>query len=332
MGKILTIAVPTYNVERYLRESLDSYLIPEIMDDIEVLVINDGSKDSSPQIAAEYVQKYPNTFRLINKENGGHGSGINRGIIEAAGTYFKVIDSDDWVAADAMTALVHTLAGTKSDLVYSNFYWVDDQTRETKVEFAEPFAGVEYHKEYQFDEIGADMFLKMHGYTVRTELLRKIPQIDEHCFYVDMEYVLFPIPYVKTITFIPDYVYMYRVGLPTQSMSPERMQKNEDNYDRVLQRLFSYYDGCRDNGISKRKQQYMEHVLGRMVATRIKIFLSFPYDKQIQTSIREFDCNIKKNYPKVYAAVINRAVKILRKTGYHTYALAKAAYSLAERK
>ena len=95
--KVLTVLVPTYNVEKYLRRCLDSLLLPEVFEEIEVLVVNDGSKDGSADIARAYEKKYPQTVVFVDKENGGHGSTINVGIEKAQGTYFKVLDSDDWV-------------------------------------------------------------------------------------------------------------------------------------------------------------------------------------------------------------------------------------------
>ena len=88
----------------------------------------------------------------------------------------------------------------------------------------------------------------MHALTIKTELLRKIPKIDEHCFYVDMEYVLFPIPYVRTVTFLEEVVYQYRIGLAGQSMDMKSMQKNEVNYTRVLDRLLAYYEEQQRDG------------------------------------------------------------------------------------
>ena len=94
--KVLTILVPVYNTEKYIRRCLDSLLVPEVLESIEVLVVNDGSKDRSPEIAQEYAEAFPDTVVLVNKENGGHGSTINTGIERANGKYFRVLDSDDW--------------------------------------------------------------------------------------------------------------------------------------------------------------------------------------------------------------------------------------------
>lgn len=81
MEKILTIVIPTYNMQDYLRRCLDSLIVPEEqMKHLEVLVVNDGSKDNSSAIAHEYQDKYPDTFRVIDKENGNYGSCVNRGL------------------------------------------------------------------------------------------------------------------------------------------------------------------------------------------------------------------------------------------------------------
>lgn len=178
MEKLLSIVVPTYNVEKYLRKCLESFCMEGVQDKLEVLVINDGSTDSSVDIAGEYAGKYPGIFRIINKENGGHGSTINCGILEAKGKYFKVVDSDDWVDKEAFCKLFEYLGKCNSDVVYTNFHHVDDRTGKKTVEFASPFPDVEYGREYHFSEIKSSFFLKMHGYTIKTELLRNIPRIE----------------------------------------------------------------------------------------------------------------------------------------------------------
>lgn len=104
MNKILTVVIPTYNIEKYIETCLNSFVIPEVMEKLEVLVVNDGSKDSSAVLARAYEERYPDTFRVIDKENGGHGSTINRGLLEAAGTYFKVVDGDDWWRGNHLSA------------------------------------------------------------------------------------------------------------------------------------------------------------------------------------------------------------------------------------
>lgn len=330
MEKLLSIIVPTYNVENYLGQCLDSLCMKKTNGKMEVLIINDGSTDSSADIARGYIRNHPEVFRLINKENGGHGSAINRGIQEAEGKYFKVVDSDDWVDAEALDRLLSHLESSASDVVYTNFYHVDNRSGRKTVEFARPFPEVEYGREYHFSELKNNFFLKMHGYTIRTELLKNIPQIDEHCFYVDMEYVLFPVPQIETITFLDIFVYQYRIGLPGQSMSIQKMKRNANDYDRVLGRVLNFYSQWAPK-LPPEKLGYMEHVLGRMAASRIKIYLSQPYSRSNRKAIEAFEDAMRRNYPAVYQAVGNKAVLLLRRSRYRLYMAARAAYYWKER-
>lgn len=120
-GKILTVVVPTYNAEKYLEKNLNSLCVEEVLSEIEVIIVNDGSTDSSINIANKYAEKYPDSYKVITKENGGHGSGINCGIKYAQGYYFKVLDADDWVDKNALKNLVNYLKVCDDDIVYSGF-------------------------------------------------------------------------------------------------------------------------------------------------------------------------------------------------------------------
>ena len=133
MGKILTVVVPTYNAEKYLRDNLESFKIPELMEDLEILIVNDGSTDHSLEIAEEYVRQYPDTYRVITKENGGHGSAINAGTAAAVGRYLKVIDADDWVVTENLKELVDKLAVCTADVVLNPYHQVDMKTGEKTV-------------------------------------------------------------------------------------------------------------------------------------------------------------------------------------------------------
>ena len=315
MGKILTIVVPTYNAEKYLRDNLESFEIPELMQDIEVLIINDGSTDHSVDIAREYEARYPDTYRVITKENGGHGSGVNCGIAHARGTYFKVVDADDWVGKDAFVSLVKTLKATDADVVYSGFLWTYDHGEadkaafQTKAEIAIPFEGVAYQKIYPFDEIADKLYMKMHNMTIKTEILRGHQiQIDEHCYYVDTEYITYPIPYVNTICFVDAFVYYYRLGREGQSVGMDKMQKNEQNYDKVLASLLHFYQQLgQEIPCTQARKQYIARIIARVIAGKFKIMLSFPPSAEKKQQMKQYDKHLKELYRDIYDSNINKA-------------------------
>lgn len=325
--KILTVVVPTYNAEKYLRDNLEAFVYEDILLDVEILIINDGSKDKSLDIAMEYVQRYPDSFNIITKENGGHGSGINCGIHNASGKYFKVVDADDWVEADALRKLLQSLKQMDSDVVYSGFLWVFDQGQEDKklfkkkAEMSQPFIGVIYKQNYDFDEIADKLYMKMHNMTIKTDILRKHHIfIDENCYYVDTEYITYPIPYVKTISFVDEFVYMYRIGSQGQSVGIDKMQQNEKNYDKVLQSLFNFYAQLEsDVPCSNKKKKYIERIIARVVAGKIKIMLSFPATKGKKRELQIFEYNLRERYPNIYNENINKAIAVLRKSRYLMY-------------
>ena len=259
--KLLTIVVPSYNASKYLDFNLRSFLIPSVPEKLEIVVVDDGSTDDTAKIADAYRERFPDTIKVIHKENGGHGSGINAGLRVATGKFFKVVDADDWVDHEALEKLLDYLASfdlvkaddvtasSAPDIIYNNYYWrLSDDTKspgeyECKAEFKEPFAGVEYHKVYDFESVADKCYVKMHNMTVRTALLKKNHiHIDEHHYYVDMEYILYPMPFVQTIAFLPDYLYQYQIGRSGQSMDPVKLRKNAAQYDFVLESIFNYYN------------------------------------------------------------------------------------------
>lgn len=127
MEKVLTIVIPTYNMEKYLDKCLNSLIIPEYMDEIEVLIVNDGSKDSSLDIARKYETQYPQTFVVVDKENGNYGSCVNRGLKEANGKYFKVLDADDTFMTNNFFEFVKFLKSVDVDLVMSDILIKDQE-------------------------------------------------------------------------------------------------------------------------------------------------------------------------------------------------------------
>lgn len=325
MEKLLTVTIPTYNAEKYLKTCLDSLSVPELLDCLDVVIINDGSKDRSAEIAETYVNNHPDTFRLVNKENGGHGSGINRGIKEARGLYFKVLDADDWFDTDGLTELISFIRDTeqKPDLISSQFLWVLDngseepQTFERKAQFAAPFDGVQYKKVYNIDDVAEKIYVKFHNLTVRTSLLRENSvTMDEHCYYEDTEYAMYPFAFAKTISFTEKPVYMYRIGVSGQSMSKEKLLRNVKNYDLVMESLLNFYE---TNKVSIPVKHYFENFIARCHAGRIKIALNMPVGKESKDALKDLEKKLQKRAPEIFKANKNTAVKLLRCSGYSLY-------------
>lgn len=329
MSKVLTVVVPTYNIEKYISTCLESLCIEEIMDSLEVLIVNDGSRDCSAEIALTYVDRYPNTFRLINKENGGHGSAINAGVREATGRYFKVVDGDDWVDRTGIIALMRNAQMSDDDMIVSNYYWVNQVNGEKTIEHSLEETHLEYGITYQFEEIYDKVFVKMHAMTLKTSILKeKCPNIDEHCFYVDMEYILYPIPFVKTVRFIPEFVYMYRIGLSSQSVNIRNMQKRVQQHEHVFNTLLRYYEKNIQNIADSAVARYIEIGIAKMSCSQIKIYLSFTPSKEFKNKIIEQDRLLKRQYPRIYSAAQNKGVILLRRSHYLLYYFAAIVYGI----
>lgn len=367
--KLLTIVVPSYNASKYLDFNLQSFLCPSEPEKLEVIVVDDGSTDDTARIADAYHAKYPDTIKVIHKENGGHGSGINAGLRAATGKYFKVVDADDWVdhealekllgyiasfdAADAEadtdlnTAQVQAEAKARArdkdvsgpDVIYNNYYWrLTDETKspeeyERKAEFKEPFSGVEYRKVYDFESIADQCYVKMHNMTIRTEILKEHQiHIDEHCYYVDMEYILYPMPYVQSIAFLPEFLYQYQIGRQGQSMDPAKMQRNAAQYDHVLASIYAYYDAhCKDIKGPNRKK-YIDRLISRFYASRIKILLSMPDAAKRKNEFIAMEETLQRDYADIYTANVNKPIRLLRGSRYMLYPLAVAMMKNANEK
>lgn len=325
MDKLLTISVAAYHVEDYLAETLDSFLIPQVDKQLEVLIINDGSGEEISRIGREYQQKYPHVFRLVEKENGGHGSTVNRGMEEATGKYFKTVDGDDRVDPEGFADLLSYLETATEDLIVTDYVRFDDKTGKKIDTIGHDFPGKEYGKTYQLEEVCNRIYINMHAATYRTKLLKKMEwRLDEHCFYVDREYVLFPVPYVRTVAFLEKPVYEYRLGLATQSIEIRNMQKNCSHHEKVLMHLLDFYKK-EGRSLSPEKRRYVERGVARVLVSQYKIYLSFPPEKKWKQQIQKKDQLIKKEYPGIYVAVENAAIKLLRKSGYWMYGFASKA-------
>ena len=250
-----------------MRKCIDSLLIGG--EDVEILIVDDGSKDGTAKIADEYEAKYPTIVRAIHKENGGHGSAVNTGIENAKGLYFKVVDSDDWVREQPYRKILDTLRemtenGTPLDMLISNFSYEKEGEKHNKVmryRHALPENRVFGWNEVKHFHKG--QYILMHSVIFRTRLLRdsgmKLP---EHTFYVDNIYVFEPLPFVKNLYYLDVNFYCYYIGREGQSVNEQIMISRIDQQIKVNKIMVDYMVENQAKLVGKRKmRKYMLNYL-----------------------------------------------------------------------
>lgn len=243
--KLLSVTVPCYNSAGYMKRCLESLLVGG--EDVEIILVNDGSTDQTGEIADQYAAAYPTIVRVIHKENGGHGSGVNAGMETASGLFFKVVDSDDWVKEDAFLKILSTLrelAGenTLPDMVVSNFVYEKEGEKKGKVmhyRHALPVNELFTWKDVKHFRKG--QYILMHSVIFRTKLLRECGlRLPERLFYVDNLYVFQPLPYVKTMYYMDINFYRYYIGREDQSVNETVMISRIDQQIRVNKLMIDY--------------------------------------------------------------------------------------------
>lgn len=287
MEKKLTISVAAYNVEKYLNKLLDSIIQSHRMDEIEVLVVNDGSKDATAKIAEEYHQKFPKDIILINKENGGHGSTINTGILNAKGKYFKVIDGDDWVDSEGLCQFLDRLQEENSDIIVSDYQEIYEDSGKI---INKNYPMFEAYKVEDFNEVCNRVNrLLFHAVFFKTEILQQhVIKIDENCFYVDSEYVMYPIPYVKKFVYYPINVYCYRLGDMGQSVSIQSLQKNIAMHLKVSKHLLEFYK-IQEPKLESNVQIFLKSSVTMVNNKTIETLMSFPCRKIYKQEIKKLN-------------------------------------------
>ncbi len=318
MDKILSVSIAAYNAENWLERCLDSFCVFEVMDDIEILIVNDGSCDRTKDIAEKYVKQYPQTFRLINKENGGHGSTINTSICIAAGKYYKVVDADDWVESNGLVDLVQRLKTIDADAFLSPYYVVKAENMQKKLMQSVKDQG-RAKRVLKIDEISATINLQMHAITFRTAILQdNFTPIDEHCFYVDMEYLAFYFRLVRTVYISNIPVYDYLLGTNEQSVNIVNMVKRREQHLRVCSRIIEYYD-CEGNN------KIIKEIINGMIVAQYRVLLAIPEVRQSKSEFLSFERALAQK-KDIYEKAISSGIHSRRETAYLVFFLRKIHY------
>ena len=275
--KLLTFAVPCYNSQAYMEHCVETLL--EGGDDVEIILVDDGSKDDTGAIADRYAAQYPDIVRVVHQENGGHGEGVNQGLRRAQGLYYKVVDSDDWADVDALRKVIAKLREFSQmeqpvDMLVCNYVYehVEDQTQKV-MRYTNVFP---QNRVFTWDEIGRfrpSQYLLMHSVFYRTQLLRGCGlELPKHTFYVDNIFVYQPLPFVKTLYYMDLDFYRYFIGRADQSVNEQVMVKRVDQQLRVTRIMIDSHNLRSVAAQHRRLSRYMFNYLSMMM-TISSVFL-----------------------------------------------------------
>ena len=332
--KLLSVAIPSYNSEAYMKKCIDSLLVGG--EDVEILIVDDGSRDRTGAIADEYAAMYPSIVKAIHKENGGHGSAVNAGLENATGLYFKVVDSDDWVKESAYHKILDTLrdivAGdTTLDMLISNFVYEKEGEKKNKVmkyHHALPQGQIFTWKDVKHFRKG--QYILMHSVIYRTAML-KLSQLElpKHTFYVDNIYVYYPLPFVRKVYYLNVDFYRYYIGREDQSVNEKVMISRLDQQIFVTKTMIDMYQ--LKNVKCKKLRNYMINYLAIMMTVssilciRSKKAENLEKKKELWTYLKQKDF---KTFMKIRYGILGQTMNIPGRPGRKISSL---AYSVARR-
>ena len=314
MEKIISFIIPSYNVENCLPVCLDSFLIQESegFSQLEVIVVDDGSRDRTAEIAGSYVKRFPSVYRLIQKENGGHGSAINAGSQAASGKYMKVVDADDWVVTENLGELLKKLAKCHSDVVLTPFHQVHmkDGSREIWKMYCP-----EYEVEYSLGQVLSaykdfDRCLTFHGIMYRTEFYRHCGhKLPEKVFYEDQEYAAIPCCYAKSIYPVNLFLYQYQVGNAQQSVSAVNRVKRLGDIEKVAENILNY--AKRDTNclhpLSKAGKEYLlRKGEGIILSYYVTACLFQPDKRKGLKQANAFTAKLRRSCPEILSRIYKK--------------------------
>jgi glycosyltransferase involved in cell wall biosynthesis len=242
-------------------------------EDIEIILINDGSKDDTGKIADDYAARYPGIIRAIHQPNGGHGEGVNQGLRNATGLYYKVVDSDDWVDGDSLMLVMDKLREFAAmehpiDLLITNYVYehVEDNTSFTQ-QYKRTFPE---NRIFNWEEVGRfkpTQYLLMHSVIYRTQVLRDCGIVlPKHTFYVDNIFVYQPLPVARTMYYLNTDLYRYYIGRSDQSVNEKVMIKRINQQLKVTRLMIEAFDLEELAKTQPKLANYMLRYLSMMMA------------------------------------------------------------------
>ncbi|HKL79729.1 MAG TPA: glycosyltransferase family A protein [Mobilitalea sp.] len=319
--KLLTVAIPCYNSVAYMEHAIETLLFGG--DEIEIIIVNDGSSDDTQKIAERYQKKYPGIIRAIAQENGGHGEAVNTGLANANGVYFKVVDSDDWVNEKALIQVMETLKnliadGNSPDLFLANYVYERAEAKKKKVinyNWALPKDQI-----FTWDDImhfKQSQNILMHSTIYRTKLLKDCGiHLPKHTFYVDNIFVFQPLPFVKTLYYMDVNLYRYFIGREDQSVNENVMIKRIDQQLRITKIMIESHNLAQIK--SEKLRNYMIKYLSMMMTICTVFLIKEGSDESLvkKQDIWEYLKNYDKwLYKKIRSQILGRSMNLPGKFG-----------------
>ncbi|MDE6957237.1 MAG: glycosyltransferase family 2 protein [Lachnospiraceae bacterium] len=332
--KYISFAIPCYNSQEYMAHAIESIL--QGGDDVEIILVNDGSKDNTSAIAHEYMEKYPDIIKVVDKENGGHGDAVNSGLRNATGKYFKVVDSDDWVDVEALHKILQLLRNLEDedeeiDMLISNYvYEKVGAARKKCIHYRNALPKDEI---FRWDDLGhfrIDQYILMHSVIYRTEML-KLSQLElpKHTFYVDNIYVYYPLPYVRKIYYLDVDFYRYFIGRDDQSVNEKNMIARADQQIFVTKTMIDMYH-LKDIP-SKKLRRYMINYLAIMMTVSSIILIRSKKSENLMKK-KELWRYLKKKdmrtFLKIRYGILGQTINIPGRSGRK---ISSMVYSAARR-
>ena len=332
--KYISFAIPCYNSEEYMSHAIESVLTGG--DDVEIIIVNDGSKDKTSEIAHEYREKYPNIIKVVDKENGGHGDAVNSGLSSATGKYFKVVDSDDWVDEESLQKILELLRHFEEedqeiDMLISNYVYEKVGASHKKcIHYRNVLPQDEV---FRWDDIGhfrLDQYILMHSVIYRTDML-KLSQLHlpKHTFYVDNIYVYYPLPHVRKIYYLDVDFYRYYIGREDQSVNEKVMISRVDQQIFVTKSMIDMYQLGKIE--SKKLRSYMINYLAIMMTVSSILLIRSKKEENLEKKRELWKYLRKKDlrvFIKIRYGILGQTMNIPGRSGRKISSL---AYSVARR-
>ncbi|MCB4886413.1 glycosyltransferase [Bifidobacterium pseudocatenulatum] len=310
--KTLTFVVPAYNMTEYLERCVMSLIAAKRNDDIEVLIVDDGSSDGTLEMAQKFEARYPGIVRAIHQENKGHGGAVNTGIAAASGMYVKVVDADDWVGPESLEQVMAVLREEADstepiDMLVTNYVY-DKVGKRNKhvVNFRHAMKAGERLAWNDLGHFGLAEYILMHALTYRTAVVRESGmQLPEHTFYVDFIYAYQPFPWVKTMKYLDTPFYHYFIGRDGQSVQTDVMIRRVDQL-RLVNQCMVRATPERDT-VPDGLYRYMIHFLA-IESSVASVFMILSRDPENYEKKKDMWDDIKAYSPTIYKDVRKKAM------------------------